>query len=224
MAIHQWPEYQRPREKPLAKGSKALSDQELLAIFLRTGVSGMSAIDLAAKLITEFGGLGALLNANQARFCSIKGLGLAKYCQLRATLELTERYLGEQLNNNDIFTSPKQVEDYLSIQMRDYQREVFSVLLLDSRHQLLGYHELFHGTIDTTSVHPREVVKLALEKNAAAVIVAHNHPSGMAEPSNADIDITQRLKTALALIDIRLLDHFIIGRGDITSLANEGKM
>jgi DNA repair protein RadC len=108
--------------------------------------------------------------------------------------------------------------------MRDYQREVFSVLLLDSRHQLLGYHELFHGTIDTTSVHPREVVKLALEKNAAAVIVAHNHPSGMAEPSNADIDITQRLKTALALIDIRLLDHFIIGRGDITSLANEGKM
>jgi DNA repair protein RadC len=224
MAIHQWPEHQRPREKPLAKGSKALSDQELLAIFLRTGVSGMSAIDLAAKLITEFGGLGALLNANQARFCSIKGLGLAKYCQLRATLELTERYLGEQLNNNDIFTSPKHVEDYLSVQMRDYQREVFSVLLLDSRHQLLGYHELFHGTIDTTSVHPREVVKLALEKNAAAVIVAHNHPSGMAEPSNADIDITQRLKTALALIDIRLLDHFIIGRGDITSLANEGKM
>jgi|TARA_B110000444_G_scaffold77798_1_gene73561 DNA repair protein RadC len=224
MAIHQWPEHQRPREKLLAKGSKALSDQELLAIFLRTGVSGMSAIDLAAKLITEFGGLGALLNANQARFCSIKGLGLAKYCQLRATLELTERYLGEQLNNNDIFTSPKQVEDYLSVQMRDYQREVFSVLLLDSRHQLLGYHELFHGTIDTTSVHPREVVKLALEKNAAAVIVAHNHPSGMAEPSDADIDITQRLKTALALIDIRLLDHFIIGKGDITSLANEGKM
>ena len=224
MAIHQWPEHQRPREKLLAKGSKALSDQELLAIFLRTGVSGMSAIDLAAKLITEFGGLGALLNANQARFCSIKGLGLAKYCQLRATLELTERYLGEQLNNNDIFTSPKQVEDYLSVQMRDYQREVFSVVLLDSRHQLLGYHELFHGTIDTTSVHPREVVKLALEKNAAAVIVAHNHPSGMAEPSDADIDITQRLKTALALIDIRLLDHFIIGKGDITSLANEGKM
>lgn len=224
MAIHQWPEHQRPREKLLAKGSKALSDQELLAIFLRTGVSGMSAIDLAAKLITEFGGLGALLNANQARFCSIKGLGLAKYCQLRATLELTERYLGEQLNNNDIFTSPRQVEDYLSVQMRDYQREVFSVLLLDSRHQLLGYHELFHGTIDTTSVHPREVVKLALEKNAAAVIVAHNHPSGMAEPSDADIDITQRLKTALALIDIRLLDHFIIGKGDITSLANEGKM
>ena len=178
MAIHQWPKHQRPREKLLAKGSKALSDQELLAIFLRTGVSGMSAIDLAAKLLTEFGGLGALLNANQARFCSIKGLGLAKYCQLRATLELTERYLGEQLNNNDIFTSPKQVEDYLSVQMRDYQREVFSVLLLDSRHQLLGYHELFHGTIDTTSVHPREVVKLALEKNAAAVIVAHNHPSG----------------------------------------------
>ncbi|MDC0172860.1 DNA repair protein RadC [Gammaproteobacteria bacterium] len=224
MAIHQWPKHQRPREKLLAKGSKALSDQELLAIFLRTGVSGMSAIDLAAKLLTHFGGLGALLSANQTSFCSIKGLGLAKYCQLKATLELTERYLGEQLKNNDIFTSSKQVEDYLSVQMRDYQREVFSVLLLDSRHQLLGYHELFHGTIDTTSVHPREVVKLALEKNAAAVILAHNHPSGVAEPSNADVTITKRLKAALALIDIRLLDHFIIGRGDITSLANQGKM
>ena len=164
MAIYQWPKHQRPREKLLLKGSKALSDQELLAIFLRTGVSGMSAIDLAAKLLTHFGGLGALLNANQASFCSIKGLGLAKYCQLRATLELTERYLGEQLSNNDIFTSPKQVEDYLSVQMRDYQREVFSVLLLDSRHQLLGYHELFYGTVDTTSVHPRKVVKLALER------------------------------------------------------------
>lgn len=224
MAIHQWPKHQRPREKLLAKGSKALSDQELLAIFLRTGVSGMSAIDLAAKLLTHFGGLGALLSANQTSFCSIKGLGLAKYCQLKATLELTERYLREQLKNNDIFTSSKQVEDYLSVQMRDYQREVFSVLLLDSRHQLLGYHELFHGTIDTTSVHPREVVKLALEKNAAAVILAHNHPSGVAEPSNADVTITKRLKAALALIDIRLLDHFIIGRGDITSLANQGKM
>ena len=155
MAIHQWPKHQRPREKLLEKGYKALSDQELLAIFLRTGVSGMSAIDLASKLLTHFGGLGSLLSANQTSFCSVKGLGVAKYCQLKATLELTERYLAEQLRDNDIFTSPKQVEDYLSVQMRDYQREVFSVLLLDSRNQLLGYHELFHGTIDVTSVHPR---------------------------------------------------------------------
>ena len=224
MAIHQWPKHQRPREKLLEKGSKALSDQELLAIFLRTGVSGMSAIDLASKLLTHFGGLGSLLSANQTSFCSVKGLGVAKYCQLKATLELTERYLAEQLRDNDIFTSPKQVEDYLSVQMRDYQREVFSVLLLDSRNQLLGYHELFHGTIDVTSVHPREVVKLALQKNAAAVIIAHNHPSGVSEPSNADVAITYRLKAALALVDIRLLDHFIVGRGDITSLANQGKM
>ena len=224
MAIHQWPKHQRPREKLLEKGSKALSDQELLAIFLRTGVSGMSAIDLASKLLTHFGGLGSLLSANQTSFCSVKGLGVAKYCQLKATLELTERYLGEQLRDNDIFTSPKQVEDYLSVQMRDYQREVFSVPLLDSRNQLLGYHELFHGTIDVTSVHPREVVKLALQKNAAAVIIAHNHPSGVSEPSNAGVAITHRLKAALALVDIRLLDHFIVGRGDITSLANQGKM
>ena len=224
MAIHQWPKHQRPREKLLEKGSKALSDQELLAIFLRTGVSGMSAIDLASKLLTHFGGLGSLLSANQTSFCSIKGLGVAKYCQLKATLELTERYLAEQLRDNDIFTSPKQVEDYLSVQMRDYQREVFSVPLLDSRNQLLGYHELFHGTIDVTSVHPREVVKLALQKNAAAVIIAHNHPSGVSEPGNADVAITHRLKAALALVDIRLLDHFIVGRGDITSLANQGKM
>ncbi|MFB0990241.1 MAG: DNA repair protein RadC, partial [Porticoccaceae bacterium] len=180
--------------------------------------------DLASTLLTHFGGLGSLLSANQTSFCSVKGLGVAKYCQLKATLELTERYLAEQLRDNDIFTSPKQVEDYLSVQMRDYQREVFSVLLLDSRNQLLGYHELFHGTIDVTSVHPREVVKLALQKNAAAVIIAHNHPSGVSEPSNADVAITHRLKAALALVDIRLLDHFIVGRGDITSLANQGKM
>jgi len=139
-------------------------------------------------------------------------------------LELTERYLQEQLSSNNVFTNPKQVEDYLAVQMRDYTREVFSVLLLDSRHQLLAYHELFHGTIDARSVHSREAVKLALEKNAAAVIIAHISPSGVAEPSNADISITQRLKAALALVDIPLLDHFIVGRGDITSLANQRKM
>jgi DNA repair protein RadC len=213
MAIHQWPQHQRPREKLLAKGAKALSDQELLAIFLRTGVSGINAIELASKLLIHFGSLSALLCSDKKRFCSIKGLGTAKYCQLKASLELTERYLQEQLSSNNVFTNPKQVEDYLAVQMRD-----------DSRHQLLAYHELFYGTIDATSVHSREVVKLALEKNAAAVIIAHNHPSGVAEPSNADISITQRLKAALALVDIPLLDHFIVGRGDITSLANQGKM
>ena len=223
MAIRQWPRHQRPREKLLTLGAKALSNAELLAIFLRTGVQGMSAIDLAETLLERFGGLGPLLKADQNSFCAAKGLGPAKYCQLQATLELTQRYLGE-LQRKPIFTKPKQVEDYLAVQMRDYQREVFSVLLLDTRHQLLGYHELFHGTIDTTSVHPREVVKLALHKNAAAIIVAHNHPSGNADPSQSDILITQRLKAALELVDIRLLDHFIIGQGEITSLADQGKI
>lgn len=224
MAIRQWPRHQRPREKLLTLGAKALSNAELLAIFLRTGVQGMSAIDLAETLLERFGSLGPLLKADQNSFCAAKGLGPAKYCQLQATLELTQRYLGEQLQRKPIFTKPKQVEDYLAVQMRDYQREVFSVLLLDTRHQLLGYHELFHGTIDTTSVHPREVVKLALHKNAAAIIVAHNHPSGAADPSQSDILIAQRLKAALELVDIRLLDHFIIGQGEITSLADQGKI
>jgi DNA repair protein RadC len=224
MAIPQWPRHQRPREKLLIQGAKALSNAELLAIFLRTGVQGMSAIDLAEALLDRFGGLGSLLKADQDSFCAAKGLGPAKYCQLQATLELTKRYLEEQLKQSPIFTKPKQVEDYLAVQMKDYQREVFSVLLLDTRHQLLGYHEIFQGTIDTTSVHPREVVRLALQKNAAAIIVAHNHPSGVADPSQSDIAITQRLKAALELVDIRLLDHFIIGQGEITSLADLGKL
>jgi len=224
MAIRQWPRHQRPREKLLIQGAKALSNAELLAIFLRTGVQGMSAIDLAESLLGRFGGLGPLLKADQDSFCAAKGLGPAKYCQLQATLELTKRYLEEELQQNPIFTKPKQVEDYLAVQMKAYQREVFSVLLLDTRHQLLGYHELFHGTIDTASVHPREVVRLALQKNAAAIIVAHNHPSGCADPSQSDIAITQRLKAALELVDIRLLDHFIIGQGDITSLADLGEI
>ncbi|MDA0796432.1 MAG: DNA repair protein RadC [Proteobacteria bacterium] len=224
MAIPQWPRHQRPREKLLIQGAKALSNAELLAIFLRTGVQGMSAIDLAEALLDRFGGLGPLLKADQDSFCAAKGLGPAKYCQLQATLELTKRYLEEQLKQSPIFTKPKQVEDYLAVQMKDYQREVFSVLLLDTRHQLIGYHEIFHGTIDTTSVHPREVVRLALQKNAAAIIVAHNHPSGVADPSQSDIAITQRLKAALELVDIRLLDHFIIGQGEITSLADLGKL
>ena len=224
MAIRQSPRHQRPREKLLIQGAKALSNAELLAIFLRTGVQGMSAIDLAESLLGRFGGLGPLLKADQDSFCPAKGLGPAKYCQLQATLELTKRYLEEELQQNPIFTKPKQVEDYLAVQMKAYQREVFSVLLLDTRHQLLGYHELFHGTIDTASVHPREVVRLALQKNAAAIIVAHNHPSGCADPSQSDIAITQRLKAALELVDIRLLDHFIIGQGDITSLADLGKI
>ena len=224
MAIKHWPLENRPREKLLQKGSKALTDAELLAIFLRIGRKGVNAIDMARDLIGHFGGLGPLLNADQNTFCAAKGLGPAKYCQLQATLELTKRYLEEQLCGDYVFNSPDKVKDYLAVQMRDNHREVFVVLLLDTRHRLIEFHELFQGTINAASVHPREVVKLALQKNAAAVIVAHNHPSGSAEPSAADIEITKSLKAALALLDIRLLDHFIVGKGEVASLADMGKM
>ena len=224
MAISHWSLEERSREQLLAKGAAVLSDAELLAIFLRTGLPGVTAIDLARDLLKHFGGLGPLLSAEQRAFCSANGLGPAKFCQVQATLELTTRYLREQLHNNPIFTKPTHVKDYLAVQMRDYQREVFVVLLLDTRHQLIEYRELFQGTIDAANVHPREVVKLALQKNAAAVIVAHNHPSGNAEPSKSDIIITRRLKAALDLMRIRLLDHFIVGRGQVTSLADRGQL
>lgn len=224
MAITQWPEKERPREKLIHRGASALSDAELLAIFLRNGLPGITAIDLARGLLKEFGGLGALLGADRKTFCSAKGVGTAKFVQLKASLELTRRYLQEQLEDQPVFTSPEMVADYLSVQMRDYRREVFVVLLLDSKHQLLDNYELFQGTLDAASVHPREVVARALRMSAAAVIVAHNHPSGNAEPSQADIAITRRLKQALDLVDIRLLDHFVIGRGQVVSLAQRGKL
>ena len=224
MAIPQLNKDHRPREKLLSKGVKVLSDAELLAIFLRTGVAGTSAIELAAELLEKFSGLSLLLNADVKQFCAIKGLGPAKYCQLHATLELTKRYLEEQLESEQVFNRPQQVENFLAVQMRGYQREVFSIMLLNSQHRLLGYHELFYGTIDSATIHPREVVRLALEKNAAAVIAAHNHPSGATKPSRADIAITKQLQSALELFDIRLLDHFIIGRGEVSSLAQLGEI
>lgn len=224
MAIPQLNKDHRPREKLLSKGVKVLSDAELLAIFLRTGVAGTSAIELAAELLEKFSGLSLLLNADVKQFCAIKGLGPAKYCQLHATLELTKRYLEEQLESEQVFNRPQQVENFLAVQMSGYQREVFSIMLLNSQHRLLGYHELFYGTIDSATIHPREVVRLALEKNAAAVIAAHNHPSGATKPSRADIAITKQLQSALALFDIRLLDHFIIGRGEVSSLAQLGEI
>jgi DNA repair protein RadC len=214
----------RPRDKLLSKGPKALTNAELLAIFLRVGRRGVNAKQMAQELIDHFGGLGPLLKADQVTFCEAKGLGQAKYCQLQATLELTRRYLDEQLRNEDIFTSPEKVMDYLAIQMRDNHREVFAVMLLDTRHRLIELLELFFGTINAASVHPREVAKVALEKNASSVIVAHNHPSGNADPSRADIQITQKLKAALAMIDVKLLDHFVIGKGEIVSLAGLGKI
>ncbi|MCG8488057.1 MAG: DNA repair protein RadC [Chromatiales bacterium] len=222
MPITDWPCDERPREKLLSRGAASLSDAELLAIFLRTGTKGFTAVDLARNLLHEFGGLGALLRAEQSRFCQAKGLGLAKFAQLQASLEISRRYLHEQLKQNDSLNSPQQTRHYLHSKLRHYTYEVFACLFLDNRHRVICYEELFRGTIDGASVHPREVVKRALQHNAAALIFAHNHPSGIVEPSRADRAITDQLKSALALVDIRVLDHFIIGEGVPTSLAERG--
>ena len=222
MAIRDWPEAERPREKLLQRGAEALSDAELLAIFLRTGLPGISAVDLARELLHQFGGLRPLLEADQENFCRGKGLGSAKYVQLQASLELSRRHLLATLQQGDALTSPQHTRDYLSARLRGYRQEVFACLFLDNRHRVLAFEELFFGTVDGASVHPREVVRRCLEHNAAAVILAHNHPSGVAEPSRADEQITQRLKEALGLIDVRVLDHMIIGDGEITSLAERG--
>lgn len=221
MAITDWPASERPREKLLTNGAAALSDAELLAIFLRTGVRGCTAVDLSRQLLQKFGSLRALLTADQAQFCEAKGLGTAKFVQLQAVLEMARRHLQETLQTQDAFTNPNDTAAYLSSQLRDYQQEVFACLFLDNQHRLIRFEQLFFGTIHGANVHPREVVKRALAHNAAAVILAHNHPSGVAEPSSADIQITQQLKQALDLVDIRVLDHFIVGDGRATSLSEQ---
>jgi len=222
MAISDWPIDERPREKLLRRGAAALSDAELLAIFLRTGCAGKSAVDLARQLLTRFGGLRTILEADERQFCAAEGLGPAKYSQLQAVLEMSQRHLAELLISGQVFESPAAVKSYLTQQLRHKQQEVFVALWLDNQHRLLRYEELFHGTIDGASVYPREVVKAALAENAAAVVFAHNHPSGVAEPSQADRKITERLQQALSLVDIRLLDHLVVGEGRVESFAERG--
>lgn len=222
MGICHWPAEERPREKLLARGAVSLSDAELLAIFLRTGVKGKSAVDLARELLQEFGGLRPLLTADESRFCEPLGLGSAKYAQLQAVLEMARRHLAEELQQADALTSPDLTRRYLLAQLRDRDHEVFACLFLDNQHRVLKYQELFSGTIDGAAVYPREVLKQALAHGAAAVILAHNHPSGVAEPSQADRAITERLKQALALVDIRVLDHLVIGDGYAVSFAERG--
>ncbi len=224
MPITDWPEDERPREKLLLQGAGALSDAELLAIFLRTGVKGKTALDLARELLTEFNGLRGLMEADQQGFCRGKGLGTAKYVQLQAVLELSRRYLQCGLERGDAMTNPQDTANYLAAELRAHTQEVFACLFLDNRHRVISFDQMFYGTIDGASVHPREVVRRALKHNAAAVILAHNHPSGVAEPSQADISITSRLREALALIDVRVLDHFIVGDGPPISLAERGLM
>jgi DNA repair protein RadC len=222
MSIKDWSADDRPREKLLRRGSSALTDAELLAIFLRTGSPGKSAVDLARELLTDFGSLKALLSADQQHFCKGKGLGEATYVQLQAVMEMAKRHFEESLQHGDALTSPEITRAYLSSRLRGYSYEVFACLFLDNQHRVIKLEELFRGTIDGASVYPREVAKQALHHNAAAVIFAHNHPSGISEPSQADKQITEKLKQALALFDIRVLDHFIIGNGQPYSFAEHG--
>jgi DNA repair protein RadC len=212
MAIRDWPKDERPREKLLALGAGALSDAELLAILLRTGTAGRSAVDVARDVLGSFQSLRRLIAADRARFCAQRGLGLARFAELQAAVEISRRQLTEALRAGPSLASPRATRDFLIARLRD----------LDILHRLIHFEELFRGTIDGASVHPREIVKQALQWNSAAVIVAHNHPSGIAEPSQADEMITQRVKAALGVVDIRLLDHIIVGDGTSVSLAERG--
>ena len=222
MRIKDKPAEERPREKLIAQGAMVLSDAELLAIFLRTGTQGSSAIELAENLLQEFGSLQALMKADRLSFTLAKGLGDAKYAQLQAVLEMARRHTFEVLDRGGALTSPESTRAYLVDKLKTYEHEVFACLFLDNQHHILKFEELFSGTLDSASVYPREVVKKALAHNAAAVIFAHNHPSGINEASHADKAITQRLKKALELIDIRVLDHFIIADGRPFSFAEHG--
>ncbi len=222
MGISDWPADERPREKLLQRGPGALTDAELLAIFLRVGVRGKSAVDLARELLEQFGGLRGLLGAQHQELCAAKGLGPAKYSQLRAVMEMSRRYLEAELREGAVLDNPEATHRYLKACLWGYPNEVFAALYLDNRLRVLHFEELFRGTINRTSVHPREVVRRALQTNAAAVILAHNHPSGWKEPSADDLDLTEQLRQALALFDVRVVDHLVIGAGRATSLRERG--
>jgi len=224
MSIRDWPAAERPREKLLEQGSGSLSDAELLAIFLRTGVAGKSAVDLARHLLNQFGSLRSLLEADLGAFSEQLGLGPAKFAQLQAVLEMGRRHLAERMRQKTALENPQVVRDYLKAMLRHEPHEVFGCLFLDSKHQVLTFEPLFRGSIDNTAVHPREVVKRSLANNAAAVILCHNHPSGNSDPSQADRVLTKRLQKALELIDVRVLDHFIVGDGEPLSMAECGWM
>ncbi len=225
MAITDWPEDERPRERLLAQGAAALSDAELLALFLRVGVKGQSAVDLARTLIGHFGSLNRLFAASLAEFSAIPGMGPAKYAQLQAVLEMARRALAEAMKQGNLLNTPDTVRDYLRLHLAGLRHEVFFALWLDAQNRLIAAEELFRGTLTQASVYPREVVKKALAHNAAAVVLAHNHPSGVAEPSSADSQLTRELKQALALIDVRVLDHFIVaGTASPLSFAERGML
>jgi DNA repair protein RadC len=222
MSIAQWPAGERPRDKLLERGEQALSDAELLAIMLRTGYRNCSALELARQLLQEFGGLAGLMRVESPRLLAWPGVGGAKYAQLRAALELARRQALQALLTGDVLTSPGETLRFLQYHLGSRSREVFCCIFLDSQHQVLCCEDLFFGTLDGAAVYPREVATRALQYRAAAVIFAHNHPSGVAEPSTADRRITERLIAALGLLDIRVLDHVIVGQGQEFSFAREG--
>ncbi|NWK79068.1 DNA repair protein RadC [Aquitalea sp. LB_tupeE] len=222
MSINDWPLAERPREKLLARGAAALSDAELLAIFLRTGIKGRTAVDMARQLLAEFGSLAALLNCDLAAFERCPGLGAAKYAQLMASKELARRALAEEMNLSDALSSPDAVKDYLRWVIGRRDIEVFVVLFLTAQHRVITVEEVASGTLTETRVYPREVARRCLQHNAAAVIVAHNHPSGVAEPSAADRALTGSLTQTLALVDCCLLDHFVVTGSQAVSFAERG--
>ncbi|MBV1871543.1 MAG: DNA repair protein RadC [Gammaproteobacteria bacterium] len=222
MSISHWPASERPREKLLEKGGSALSDAELLAIFFRTGIAGKTAVDMARETLAQFGSLRKLVEAGPDAFCSVPGLGPAKYVQIQAALELGERCMKEKLHRGDVLSNPAQTKDFLMMRMRSYQQEVFACLFLDSQNRVITFDEMFFGTINAASVYCREVVKRGLERNAASVIFAHNHPSGVAEPSAPDEQITRQLVKSLNLVDIKVLDHIVVGDGVTVSFAERG--
>ncbi|MGJ8618877.1 MAG: RadC family protein [Methylophilaceae bacterium] len=222
MAITDWPASERPREKLIELGAQALSDAELLAIFLRMGVPGKSAVDLARDLLIQFGSLNGIYAANAKEIGLVHGMGLSKYAQLQAVFEMSRRALSEQIRKKDILSSPQQVRDYLILKLANEPKEVFLVMFLDAQNRLTATEEMFNGTLTQTSVYPREVVKRALHYNAASVMFAHNHPSGIAKQSRADEMITQALKKALDLVDVRVLDHFIVAGNETLSFVEVG--
>jgi DNA repair protein RadC len=224
MAISDWPLDARPREKLLKQGAHTLTDAELVAVFLRTGVVGKSAVDLGRELIERFGGLGGLCRADQSAACAAPGVGEAKYALLQAVMEMARRTLAEDMRAGDVLTSPDAVRAYLRLRLRDMEHEVFCCVFLDAQNRVIAVEELFRGTLTQTSVYPREILKRALAHNAAALILAHNHPSGVAEPSQADRLLTRQLSEALALVDIRVLDHFIVAGASFLSFMESGQL
>jgi len=222
MDLKDIPAEARPREKLLAQGAKALADAELIALLLRTGLQGVPVLLLAQQMLDRFGGLAGLLRTDTEQLEQVKGLGPAKRAEVAAVLELARRAMLQQLTQRPVFESPAQVKHYVQLQLAGLAHEVFAVLFLDAQHRLLHFEEMFRGTLTQTSVYPREIVKRALELNAAALIFAHNHPSGIAEPSRADEQLTQTLRSALALVDVRVLDHLVVGCGTVVSFAERG--